>query len=198
MASYLGVYENCASDRVNKFHRAINSFINQDFQKADIELIISSDGCEITDRLYYEFYSEIDNIKIIKNEKQLIYSGKIRQFGVNLAKGEVLCFLDTDDVIGKSHLTNISIGIKNSDWCYWDDYISSSHGLIIRPTILEYGCCGTSTIAYKKKLQTTWEGCDGYGHDFTFIQKLLTISQNYNKIYDCQYYCHHVPNYIDL
>ena len=43
MASYLGEYENSASDRKTKFIRAVDSFVNQTYK--DAELIIISYGC---------------------------------------------------------------------------------------------------------------------------------------------------------
>jgi glycosyltransferase involved in cell wall biosynthesis len=63
--SYLGEYENCASDRENKFIRAVNSFIANTYENK--ELVIIGDSCDITERLLTENFSkEIE-------QKQIIY-----------------------------------------------------------------------------------------------------------------------------
>ena len=46
MASYLGNYPGCANNREAKFIRSVKSFLNQSYDNK--ELIIVSDGCEIT------------------------------------------------------------------------------------------------------------------------------------------------------
>ena len=49
MPVYLGEYEGCASNRENKFIRAINSFLTSTL--LDSELIIVSDNCLIAEQI---------------------------------------------------------------------------------------------------------------------------------------------------
>lgn len=196
MPSFLGEYENCATNRVQKFHRAIQSFLKQKY--LDTELIVISDGCQITINICENDYNSYTNIKLIKVPKQVTFAGITRQLGINQASGKVVCFLDTDDFIGKNHILNIANQFDNNiDWVFWDDYVVMLNRLEERETYFQYGHCGTSTIAYRKKLNISWEDCNGYGHDFKFISQLTNYGK-VKKIIGCEYYCCHVPNYTDV
>jgi len=54
MPSYLGKYEGSRINADQKFIRAVESFQQQTLQNK--ELIIVSDGCEITNRIYRELF----------------------------------------------------------------------------------------------------------------------------------------------
>jgi len=94
MPSFLGQYPDCASDRKKKFRRAVNSYLSQDYQ--DKELIIISDGCSETVNLVKNFYQQ-KHIHLIEIKKQPLFSGNVRQAGINVAKGEIITYLDSDD-----------------------------------------------------------------------------------------------------
>ena len=202
MASYLGYYDGCASDRDIKFERAVNSFLSQDYQNK--ELVIVSDGCDITNDLYHRKYSKYENIVLVKLNKQELFSGNVRQAGLNNSTGQIVCYLDTDDLFGVNHLSSIVSSFGNSillDWCYFDDYIKYFNlehlPLEKREVKLEYGCIGTSNIAHLKYLDITWVGCDGYGHDFKFIKYLIDNKPKYKKINNSNYVVCHIKNGID-
>jgi glycosyltransferase involved in cell wall biosynthesis len=180
MASYLGYYPRCASNRVSKFHRAIQSVLDQTFQ--DWKLIIVSDGCEITN---FEAEKYIDpRISLIKLEKQPLFSGNVRATGVEKAEG-IICYLDTDDFFGKNHLQLISDGFQEP-LTYWDDYVAGKK----RHVEPRLNSIGTSCIAHTTK---NWYGCDGYGHDWTFISQF----DQFHKI-KTEYQVCHIPGKIDL
>lgn len=105
MPSYLGEYPGAAKNRDKKFVRAVNSFINQTYQ--DKELIIVADGCTLTYELYMQHFSSHDNIKITMIPKQPPYSGEMRNEGLRMATGDLITYLDSDDVAGPKHIETI-------------------------------------------------------------------------------------------
>ena len=201
MPCYLGEYDGCATKRENKFLRAIHSFLENNLEEK--ELIVISDNCLITEKLLQiNFYEEIEKgiIKYFRfNKKQILFSGALRTKGIHLAEGEFICYLDSDDVIGKNHLSSIYSQIKSNDldWAYFNDYINTDTGLIPKKVELLKDSIGTSSIIHKNHKKINWNNCDGYGHDFMFIQKLINWSKNRDKIYGGTYIICHIPNQID-
>ncbi len=200
MASYLGDYKGAASNREQKFIRAVDSFLYQEFE--DKELIIVSDFCDITERIYNEKYKQHSNISLFKlKKKQATFSGSIRTCGLSLAKGEKICYLDTDDFFGKDHLKNINEQFTEEvDWVFYDDFLIpqftdfDNFTKHVRVNEIMETRIGTSTICHKSSLNETWE--DGYGHDWKFIQKLLKYP--YKKIYNASYNVCHIPSQFDV
>lgn len=180
MASYLGWYKGCASDRVRKFHRAVNSFLNQQIG----ELIVVSDGCDLT-------ISESKDypISVYKLEKQPTFSGAVRQFGIQKVSFDWICYLDTDDEFADGHLNSIISQISDDvDWVYFDDIVNGEYRL----AELKYGGIGTSCIAHKKNTNAVWP--DGYGHDWRFIEQL---GPRYKKISNTGYIVNHIKKKLD-
>lgn len=203
MASYLGEYPNAATGRVEKFHRAVNSFLNQNYPYK--ELIIVSDGCPITITEANKYFNQ-ENIKIYGIEKQPIFSGSVRDYGCKKATGDIICYLDTDDYFGSTHLSYIASGFEDNDWVFFDDKIiylfhpvnKNIISMSKRDVLVQYGSIGTSSIAHKNSPLINWEGCDGYGHDWSFINKLITFNLKFNKIPNCDYYVCHIPKSTDV
>ena len=201
MPSFLGEYDGCASDRENKFIRAVHSFLENSLY--DKELIVIGDNCEITDKLLNEYFQHELNIGRIKfhqfRKKQKVFSGSLRSKGIELALGDYICYLDTDDIIGKNHLSSIFNQVKTQslDWAYYNDFINSDAGLITKKVELKKDSIGTSSIIHKKDKKINWDKCDGYGHDFKFIERLIKWSDKKDKIYGGTYIICHIPNQID-
>ena len=210
MASFLGQYPNCASNRTERFRKAVNSFL-LNFYK-DKELIIVSDGCPDTINIVRNEYREpllAGNIILVEKRKQPLFSGYIRQAGIKKATGKIITYLDTDDKIGKRHLSNIVqqfILRPELDWIYYDDYLDvydsfHTNGQTIPKSVsLEHGSVGTSSIAHRNiqglfKKSISWKGCNGYGHDWKFIQRLMKNFPAYKKVDGGEYYICHMPNY---
>ena len=199
----LGIYttwgnNQSASSPTAKFMRAVASFLDQTF--IDTELIIISDGCERTKKLYNWFIKQHNNIQFKLIEKQESFSGVVRQTGIEMAKGEIICYLDHDDKFGKDHLQIISdnFDTEKYDWVYYNDYVMLNAEHTIkeeRDNILALGRIGTSSIAHKRSLNVVWG--DGYGHDFELISKQLFPREGI-KIPTPQYYVCHIPNTIDF
>jgi len=180
-----------ASDPEYKFRRAITSFINQSF--LDCELVVISDGCDIAERIYKEYPDK--RIIFKKIDKQVRYGGKVRQTGIELAKGEIITYLDHDDFIGVNHLQIINDNFKG-DWVYYNDFLiqgKEGNELIFkeREVSPQLFYIGTSMISHLKSLNVTWS--DGYAHDWRMIESCL-LPHKGNKIITPQYYvCHFHP-----
>jgi glycosyltransferase involved in cell wall biosynthesis len=201
MPSFLGEYDGCASDRENKFIRAVYSFLENSLY--DKELIVVGDNCSITENVLNEYFKHELNIGRIKfyqfSKKQKLFSGSLRSKGIELALGDYISYLDTDDILGKGHLFSIYNQVKsnNLDWAYFNDFINSEAGLITKKVELKKDSIGTSSIIHRKDKKINWDKCDGYGHDFKFIERLIKWSNNKDKIYGGTYIICHIPNQID-
>jgi glycosyltransferase involved in cell wall biosynthesis len=203
MPSYLGDYPNAATNRVDKFHRAIYSFLTQSYDNK--ELIIVSDGCPIT-IIEASKYMNHDCIKLYGIDKQPLFSGKVRDYGLQKANGDIICYLDTDDYFGINHLYNIALGFFDNDWVFFDyDIVYIIHPInktIIskakKDVIIQHGSIGTSSIAHKRDFRISWGDCNGYGHDWNFINNLLMLNLKFKKISNCEYYVCHIPNSTDV
>jgi len=189
-------YPGSASNLEYKFQRAIGTYLEQDFK--DSELIIISDGCEKAEKIYLDNYSN-STIRFARIPKQVPFSGIIRQTGIRMAKGEIICYLDSDDIIGKKHLQTINdnFDLQKYDWVYYDDHVicDANFNYGTRNTSVAYAHIGTSSIAHKKSISVVWE--DNYGHDWKLIEKYL-INRPVLKIPTPQYYVCHNPHGLDF
>lgn len=195
MPVYLGKYEflihRSASDPENKFRRAINSFLQQTFD--DAELIIVSDGCDASKAIYLSEFSDEHQIRFTQIPKQPLYGGMTRQTGVDMAIGDIICYLDHDDMFGNNHLRIINDNFDTDmyAWVYYDDYLvrNADHSKIDTRTVVPMrNWMGTSSIAHRRDIGVVWG--DGNTHDFDMIEKYL-LHLKYTKIPTPQYYvCH--------
>ena len=207
MPSYLSEYPNCSKNREQKFIRAVNSFLDNNYKYK--ELVIVADGCDKTMKIYQKEFKQFHNIRCYKIEKQSEFSGAVRDYGLQKAHGNIICYLDTDDVLGTKHIENLvkNFNTKKFDWVYFNDFVRTPDMKELKRHIsIEKGSIGTSCIAHRnirkrffwQKKHITWLGCDKYNHDFLFIEKLYDNFPNYNKIDGCQYYVCHIPNRLDV
>jgi len=210
MASFLGEYDFSSTDKVRKFHRAIESFLNQSYKEK--ELWVISDGCDITTSEIRK-YDNNPEIKHVHIEKQPMFSGNVRNVGCIMATGSIICYLDSDDMLGEKHLEAIANGFKHYsdnnidvDWVYFDDYVIYRFHPILnyiltkekRDVELDLGSIGTSSIAHKNILDISWVGFDGYNHDWHFIKnKLIDSRKKYQKIENTEYFVCHIPKSVD-
>ena len=185
MASYLLPYPGAASNRDKKFIRAVNSFKKQTYKNK--ELIIVSDGCPLTIELYNKFFSNDENIKLLPINKQPLYSGEMRNSGIRVSTGDIISYLDTDDVLGPKHLQIIvdQFDTDEYDLVYYNDYMvldetfKKLHLRIVEP---RWASIGTSSISHKniKGIIDCWS--NGYGHDFIYLFKLVSKGVRYKKL----------------
>lgn len=96
--------------------RCIESIIKQTFK--DWELILINDGSKDNSGKICDEYATKDNrIKVIHKKNEGV--SKARNTGIALAKGEYICFIDSDDWIEATYLSNFE-----TNRCHYDFYFS--------------------------------------------------------------------------
>jgi glycosyltransferase involved in cell wall biosynthesis len=194
MASYLLNFPGAATNRDKKFIRAVNSFKRQTYQNK--ELIVVSDGCPLTIELYNKFFANDPEIKLIAIPKQQLYSGEMRNAALKVAEGEIISYLDSDDILGPNHLQIIvdQFDTEEYQWCFYNDYMTLDntfkklHLRIVEP---RWASIGTSSITHKNLKEIKWPG--GYGHDFLFMFTMASMGLKYKKLEKIPEYvvCHY-------
>ena len=137
MQSFLGDYPGSRTNPREKFIRAVNSFL--ELENVNMcELIIVSDGCQITHDTYHEMFAENDSIKYAyvskpklrmyeeDEEGSKLYRGLPRQIGRELTESVVTTYLDSDDYLQPNAAT---ILISN-----WHGAIKTEKGFIMATT----------------------------------------------------------------
>lgn len=140
MQTYLGDYPGSRSNPITKFRRAVESFLLQEYKNA--ELVIVSDGCQITHNEYMQLYADIPSIKYVYVSKsgalnmyekigdKKYYRGTPRRLGVSAASGEIITYMDSDDYLHPKFLKYI-VDFHNlrpdADWMVngaWYDHVN--------------------------------------------------------------------------
>lgn len=193
--SYLGPYKQAGANREDKLLRCVSSVLNQNYG-LDFEQIIIADGCDMTVELIRDnFADEINDgiIRLVKIQKQKMFSGAIRNTGIELATGQWITYLDSDDIYGPEHLEVIDQQLNGYDWVFFNDMIYDNKGFTERTCHLKQYHCGTSNVAHRRDLAVRWTR-GGYGRDdWDFIQTLKQTSQNWAKIETPEYIVCHIP-----
>lgn len=189
MPSYLGHYKGAASNRKEKFVRAVKSFISQDYQ--DKVLIVVSDGCRITQSLTPKF----ENVKLVNMPKQPTFSGSVRKKGVMVAKqlgADIITYLDTDDFLEFTHLTSIANAFlqNDCDWIYCNDKLADKE----RVAVLDRSKIGTSNISHRSDVPIIWG--HGYCHDWKAIESIMNY-KSFKAEFSSYVVCH-IPNQLDI
>lgn len=222
MMSYLGRYPGARSQPIPKFNRAVQSFVNQTFK--DCELIIVSDGCEITNKEYEANWADHQNITLIKTEKSKdMWPGVKRQMGREKAKGEWIIYLDADDVYTPTYLQAISKelddkydAIFNNGPTFGDSRVKmwkfdEIKGLKPKVGIsnltksrvantegdrqaLKDGGVGTCSIIHKNSIKNKWGNTSRRGEDCEF-SKDIANSVSFTIINIRGYVICHDPNF---
>lgn len=208
MPSYLGVYKYCASDRDKKIVRAINSVLSQTYEQW--ELLVISDGCQKTIEIVRQFRDK--RIRGLWIDKKPAFSGIPRNTGIYYSKGDIITYLDVDDLFGKDHLKKIVSQFGDADWVYYDDRSynvnKQKKGFIENPDFEDFhihrcslekrGGMGTSNISHRQ-IGAWWSVKATYFHDFMFVNTLRGISKNFKYLEDVPEYCIcHVPQLLDI
>lgn len=204
MPSFLGEYKRAASNRDEKIVRAVESVLTQ----KDFELIIVADGCDKTlEIIRNNFYGNKEiNLFWIKYKRipgakrNAGSSGRVRNAGLQQAKGEYAIYLDIDDVYADGYLESLSKEMGDEDWFWFDDLSWNKnteqfdrHGCNINVQ----GQCGTSNICHKVDMNAWWGEKTSYLHDWNFVNTLKAISSNYKRLETAGFCVCHVPSLLD-
>ncbi len=145
-------------------------------------------------------------VVFISLERQpAVFSGNVRNEAHAWSTGDVICYLDTDDIFMPGHLSFIATAFKGSkiDMAIFNDYVSTQkmgeldvNNKRMRGANCSPGCIGASSLAHHSSLVTAWP--DGYGHDFHFAESLFKQSKNNKHIGNGNYLVCHIPNQVDI
>jgi glycosyltransferase involved in cell wall biosynthesis len=183
--------KNQASNLEMKLIRAIQSVLMQDYKP--IECILVADGCAHTIELMDKYDLSLESwLKIYHIPKQPLFSGNVRNYGIEKATGDIICYLDADDVIGPDHVSTI-VEHFTGDWVWFNDMTLQGDEFKERECSLKLGLCGTSNIAHLRSMPCRWREINRYGYDdWNFIQQLILSSPGV-KIETPSYVVCHIP-----
>lgn len=175
-----------AYNREDTIHFALDSLLRQTFQ--DFEVIIIDDGSTDNTAKIVEMYKR-SNFKYIYQENSGV--SVARNKGIDLASGEVICFLDSDDFYEDTFLEKMysKIKTKNFDICYCGYFIVTSkekkkcktlfkEGDILIDYILDRVKVCTNSWMIRKKLIDKYNICFpenvSWGEDMEFFSEVLS------------------------
>lgn len=195
MASFLGNYYTRGSYPEEKLERAIKSVIAQSYH--NFELVIIADGCEKTVDVSSKFTGIDHRITCKKISKQPMFSGVIRNTGIDISTGDIIIYLDSDDFFGPGHIDSIVSKIGENQWVWFDDFVydTKQQAFTRRQCYINQAFKhGTSNIAHRKISGISWPVITKYGYDDAmFIRELRRKAPKYEKIEAGQYYVCHIP-----
>lgn len=172
---------------------SLESLLKQTY--SNFEVVIIDDGSKDRTREVVEKYTSIDN-RFKYNFQQNCGVSVARNNGINVSKGEYICFLDSDDFYEDSYIEKMvtKIEYRSADICYCGYNIVSSKGKIKKKTKFKSGDVLIDYILGKVGIHTTgWmikkdllykfnikfqEGIS-WGEDFEFFCEALARS---NKV----------------
>lgn len=115
----------------------LNSVLNQTLE--DIEIIVINDGSKDNTQAILELYGNkySDKIKVISKQNE--GQGKARNIGIDLAKGEFITFVDSDDTIDCNMLQKLYDKAKTdeADLIICDYYEIIKENKIIKKAIIQ-------------------------------------------------------------
>ena len=147
-------------------HYCIDSILTQTFK--DFELILVDDGSIDKSGEVCDKYAEKDErISVIHKENGGVSSA--RNTGIENAKGEYICFIDSDDYVEKEFLQKM---ISKTEEGY--DFVLSGYNWV-----LDYNHKSSQTVVYKK--DENYSVIDK--NHLMELRALVLLSQPWNKIF---------------
>lgn len=102
----------------NYLDRLLSSLCNQGLEKDELEVILSDDCSPVGFEEIYLPYKDKLNIRTTKTDYNFA-PGNTRQKGVDIARGEWLCFADHDDIYYPNALSTIKKFIEDNGHSYF-------------------------------------------------------------------------------
>lgn len=196
MPSFLGTYHGAAKNRIEKFHRAVESVMLQSDPRW--ELLIVSDGCATTiEEAKRYLNAEITiapAIRLLSIDKAPIWSPQPRNAGILHAKGEWITYLDTDDHFGPDHLAKLRQ--PQGNWGYFNilEQVKGEWAEVVCE--IKPHRCGTGNLIHRPGI--FWpEKANDYAHDWTFIRHLKTAGIG-EHLQTPEYFNCHIPGRYDV
>lgn len=158
----------------------IASLVHQTYR--NIEIIVVDDGSKDNTKEIVDKWKYID--------KRIIYwyqrnSGVsfARNFGISKAKGEYICFVDSDDVVSSMYVSDFVENIGNNDCVcckfreFYDEYTEE-----------EIGTYNHTIYSNKNKFDLIYDGYDGYIWNKMYRKSIITKNKLLfeRKIYMCE------------
>lgn len=138
--------------------KCFDSILNQTFK--DIEVIIVSDGPQEDDLICEEYTQKYPNIRLLRNVNKGL--GGARNAGIDLAKGEYIAFVDSDDWIEPS-------------------YIQKMYDAMVSDESIDIVQCGTN-IVFEKEINPTLLDSDNNYFAIREEGKIPVTDDIYGKI----------------
>lgn len=206
MQSYLHPYAGAASNRVEKFTRAVQSVLDQEHQAW--ELLVVADGCDLTWEQRHRYEAD-QRIRFLRIPKQRMWSPVPRNCGIVKATGQYVLYLDSDDTFEEDHLVVIAAELSYHEmppWAAFDDLVWNpgmerwERRLV--SDLLARKVAGTSNvvhrrdIAYWPEMPARWPGFGYAMDDRGFVAELTKVAPPV-ILSAAGYRVHHIPGQYD-
>lgn len=100
-------------NREKELDKCVSSLVNQSFK--DLEIILVDDGStDSSPRLCDEYAEKYEKLKVFHNSNMGV--SETRNFGLNKAFGDYICFIDSDDYIDENYIEKLHSSITSGDY----------------------------------------------------------------------------------